>query len=131
MMERKKNDMKWKTANLQTRLYLIAASLLLVGLGSAVLIYLTADNASESVLVSDFLNSKKYIHALRVNGGNMTLLADEFSRWFDGLWHGESLAYTVACITLVTSSGFFFAAYHAQSDSKADPRGDDKRSGSD
>jgi hypothetical protein len=119
----------WKTANLQTRFYLIGTVILLVGLCSAVLIYLTAENASESALVDDFLNSKKYIHALRVNGGNMTLLADEFSRWFDGLWHGEALSYTVACITIVTSCGFFFVAYHVQSDSKSDFRGDDKRGG--
>jgi hypothetical protein len=123
--------MKWKTANLHTRLCLIAASILLAGLGSAGSIYLTAENASDSVLFNDFLNSKKYIHALRVNGGNMTLLADEFSRWFDGLWHGESLACTVACITIVTSSGFFFAAYHARSDLKSDSRDGDKRDGTD
>jgi hypothetical protein len=121
----------WKTANLQTRLYLTATFILVVGLGSAVLIYLTADNTSDSALVNDFLNSKKYIHALRVNGGNMTLLADEFFRWFDELWHGESLAYTVACITIVISCGFFFAAYHVQSDSKSDSRGDDKSGGTD
>jgi hypothetical protein len=123
--------MNWKTATLRTRLYLIATSILVAGLASAVLIYVTADDASDSALVNDFLNSKKYIHALRVNGGNVTVIADEFFRWFDGLWHGESLAYTVACISIAISFGFFFAAYHARSDSKADSRDDDKRGGTD
>ena len=123
--------MNWKTATLRTRLYLIATSILVAGLASAVLIYVTADDTSDSALVNDFLNSKKYIHALRVNGGNVTVIADEFSRWFDGLWHGEALAYTVACITVVLSLGLFLAAYHVQSDAKADSRDDDERGGTD
>ena len=45
--------MKWKITNLQTSLYLITAIILLVGLGSAILIYLTAENDSDSGLVYD------------------------------------------------------------------------------
>jgi hypothetical protein len=51
--------MSWKTINLRTRLYLITAIILLVGLGSTTLIYLTAENASDSVLVRQFETSKK------------------------------------------------------------------------
>jgi hypothetical protein len=112
--------MKWKAANLQTRLYLISAVILLVGLSSSLGIYLTAGNASQSVLGYEIVggnaylitpeNSKKYVHDLKLMGGNAAVFADEFNRWFIGLWHGESLAVTVACITIFISLGFFFAA---------------------
>ena len=32
-------------------------------------------------------NSKKYVHDLKLIGGNAAVFADEFSRWFIGLWH--------------------------------------------
>ena len=110
--------MKWKITNLQTRLYLIAAVILLVGLGSAVLIYLTAQNDSDNVL--DFENSKLYLHDLELYGGKANVLADELRNWFVRLWHGTSLAYTVACITIVISFGIFFVARHSPTDSKSD-----------
>ena len=108
--------MKWKITTLQKGLYLIAAIILLLGLSSAFLIYLTADNASDSVFVYDFVHSKKYRHDLEIYGGKASVITDQFCRWLDGLWHGESLAFTVACITIFISFGFFFVAYHLPSD---------------
>ena len=105
--------MKWKTANLQTRLYLISAIILLVGLGSAILIYLTAENDSYGIL--GYEDSKTYIHDLELYGGKANVLASEFMRWFGGLWHGKSLAFTVACITIFISFGFFFVARTSRS----------------
>jgi hypothetical protein len=32
---------------------------------------------------------------------------DELRRGFIGLWHGKSLAFTVACITVLVSFGVF------------------------
>ena len=110
--------MKWKIINKQTRLYLISAVVLLVGLGSATLIYLTAANDSDNAL--DFENSKVYIHDLELYGGKANVLAEELRNSFVGLWHGKSLAYTVACITLVISFGVFFVANHLPPDSKYD-----------
>ncbi len=114
--------MKWNITNPQTRLYLIAAIILLVGLGSAVSIYLTAEDASNNTLVNNYENSKIYRHDLELYGGKANVLADEFSRWFAGLWHGKSLAFTIACITVCISFGFFFVARHSQSGPKADAR---------
>jgi hypothetical protein len=113
--------MKWKTANLQTRLYLISAIILLVGLGSAILIYLTAENDSYSIL--GYEDSKTYIHDLELYGGKANVLASEFMHWFGGLWHGKSLAFTVACITIFISFGFFFVANHLRPYLKSDARG--------
>jgi hypothetical protein len=121
--------MKWKITNLQTCLYLISAIILLVGLSSAILIYLTAENDSDSVL--GYEDSKMYIHDLELYGGKANVLANEFMRWFVGLWHGKSLAFTVACITIFISFGFFFLANHLRSDLKSDARGKNNRIGTD
>jgi len=132
--------MKCKTTNLQTRLYLISAIILLVGLSSSILIYLTAEDYSKSVLGYEIIggnaylitpeDSKKYIHDLTLYGGKAAVLADEFSRWFVGLWHGKSLAFTVACITLFVSLGFFFVARTSPSDLESDAPDENNRAGS-
>lgn len=122
--------MKWKIADRHTCLNLIGAIILLVGLGSAILIYRTAENGSNGVLgytegdgsVYPIRpeDSKKYLRDLELYGGKANVLADEFRRWFIGLWHGESLAFTVACITIFISLGFFYAGRHLPSNSKSD-----------
>jgi len=121
--------MKWKITKQQTHLYLISAIILLIGLGSAIFIYLTAGTDSDSFL--GYEDSKMYIHDLELYGGKANVLASEFMRWFLGLWHGKSLAFTVACITIFISFGFFFVANHLRSDLKSDARGKDNLGGTD
>jgi hypothetical protein len=106
-----------KSRNPRKTFYLIGAAILLIGLISSVLIYLTAENYSERVLGYEMLggsvypitpqDSKKYRHDLEVYGGKANVLADEFISWFDGLWHGKSLAFTLACIAIFMSLVFF------------------------
>jgi hypothetical protein len=103
--------MKLKIEKTQTRLYIITAIILLVGLGSAAMIYLTAENTADSILIHQFEKSKKYRHDLEFIGGKANVLADDFCIWFGGLWHGKSLALISACITILISSGLFFVAY--------------------
>ncbi len=132
--------MKWKTMNLPTRLYLISAIILLVGLSSSVWIYLSAGDDSESVLGYEISggqaylvspeNSKKYVHDLKVMGGSAAVVADQFSRWFIGLWHGKSLAFTVGCIAGFISLGFFFAARIALAHLESVAHDENKRGGS-
>ncbi len=98
---------------MRTRLYIIAALILLAGLGSAALIYLTAGSEPDGVLGYEVIDgiaypikpddSRMYAHDLELYGGKAMVLADEFRRWFIGLWHGKSLAYTVACIAFFSS----------------------------
>ena len=112
--------MHQKTTNLQTRLYLISAIILLVGLSSSIWIYLTAENDLKRVLGYEIVggnaylitpeNSKQYLHDLELYGGKANVLANKFMRWFVGLWHGKSLAFTVACITIFVPLVFFFVA---------------------
>ena len=125
------HTMKWEITNLQTRLYLITAIILLVGLGSALLIYLTAGDASENMAIYEFEHSNKYRHDLELYAGKWNVLADEFTRWFDGLWHGKSLAFTVACITVFISLVIFIVAYHLPADTISVAEGENKRDGTD
>lgn len=105
--------------NLTTFLYLTGAVILLVGLGAAIWIYLTAEKsigdpdyeiAGGYVYSSTPGNTKKYTHDLELYGGKAAVLAEQFSRWFRGLWAGQTLAFTVFCISLLLSCGFFLAA---------------------
>jgi len=76
--------MELKSLNMQARLNLISAIILLVGLGSAILIYLTAENDSGSVLGYEVVggdvypitpeNSKMYEHDLELFGGKAAVL---------------------------------------------------------
>jgi hypothetical protein len=108
------------------RLYLISAVVLLIGLAGSLAVYITADQDPEStpgyeVVGKNFYpnkdeRSKKYIHDLELYGGKAAVLADDFNRCFDGLWHGNALAYTLACLTVIISGGIFLAARHSSDD---------------
>jgi hypothetical protein len=91
-------------------------------LGSAILIYLRAENDLDSALAYEGgsgnvyptrpEDSKRYMHELELYGGKANVIVNEFRTWSVGLWHGKSLAFTVACITIMISSGFSFVARH-------------------
>jgi hypothetical protein len=114
-----------KSRNPRKTFFLIGAAILLIGLSSSVLIYLSAENYSERVLGYEMLggsvypimpvDSKKYRHDLELYGGKANVLADEFISWFNGLWHGKSLAFTLACITIFVSLGFFLVGSYMPS----------------
>lgn len=108
----------------------ITYGLLLLGLGSALAIYLTAAPEVIDPLLGDPLTNKKYLRELRVMGGQGNVLAAEFQDWFAGLWHGQALAGTVAVITVGLILGFRFVATHpgaapvaAAPEEKAPPSG--------
>ncbi|SPQ02101.1 conserved hypothetical protein [Candidatus Sulfobium mesophilum] len=116
-----------KLARHQSRLYLIAVTILLTGLGSAILIYLTAVDNPNDALGYEMAggnvypvtpeDSKMYMHNLELYGGKINVLANELTRWFVGLWHGKSLAFTIAFITIFASFCLFFIASHLSSGS--------------
>ncbi|MGO9613735.1 MAG: hypothetical protein ACLPX5_11970 [Dissulfurispiraceae bacterium] len=102
-----------KNTNPQAGLNTIAVIILLVGLVSAVLIYLSAQEAPEDQGLTD---SKAYLRNMELYGGKANVMMQEFRNWLDGLWHGKKLAFTVACISIVISLGFFFVARHFPDD---------------
>lgn len=92
----------------QTRFRLIIATILVLGLGSAILIYLFAEAAPANPLGYEPAESKMYVHDMLLYGGKANLLGSEFADWFGGLWHGKRLAFTVACITLLVAGAFLY-----------------------
>ena len=110
---------------------------MLVGLGSAVLIYQSAGDDSDNVLGYEIIggsaypirpeDSRTYRRDLELYGGKAAVIADDFSRWFVGLWHGKSLAFTVAVISIFISLGFFFAANRLPSRLKSDVHSENNR----
>jgi uncharacterized membrane protein len=114
-------------ANPRPRYQLVTILMLLAGLGSAVVIYLTAGNSDESTLVNDFEGSKRYVHDLELYGGKANVVADKFAHWFDGLWHGQSLAFTVAFLTVVISVCYFLVASRLATHSAFDAKNENSK----
>jgi hypothetical protein len=130
---------KWTSAYLRICINFISAIILLVGFGTAIFIYQTADSDSTGALGYQILggtvypimpeNSKIYKHDLELYGGKAAVLADEFRRWFIGLWQGKSLAFSIAVITIFISLSGFFTARHLPSRSKSDISAENNRDG--
>ncbi len=107
---------------MQKRLYLFSIITAVMGLSSALLIYVTAGEAtidyegSQIVMVDGeaypipLANTKMYRRELQRFGGKAALIFDDFNRWFAGLWRGKSLAVTVAWITAFISVVLFLLA---------------------
>ena len=77
----------------------------MVGLGSALAIYLTAEPAPGDPLGR--ADSRQYLRTMELYGGKANILAAELLDWFQGLWHGKRLALTVACITVFAAAGYW------------------------
>jgi len=109
------------------RIRLVTGSLLAGGFGSAIIVYLTAGPEARNPLGYEPEDTKSYLRAMEVYGGKANLLASEFRQWFEGLWHGRTLAYTLACLTVLLAGAFWIAATHLATD--ADPAPCDRAGG--
>jgi hypothetical protein len=83
-----------------------AAAVLVVGLISAVWIYLVAAPSTADTLGYDPAQSKQYLRAMELYGGKANVLAAELRAWFDG----TRLAYAVACASVLLAGAFWLAA---------------------
>ena len=122
--------MKWKILDLQTWLNLISAFIMLVGLGSAMLIYRAAENDPKGVLryeeeggsVYPIMpgESKKYLRDMELYGGKANVIADEVRRWVVGYGTGNLLHTSWPALRLLHPMGFFYAASHLPSRQDSD-----------
>ncbi len=103
------HDMTLSSVRLQTRRRLIAMAILLAGFGSALVIFITASPAPTNPLGFDPEESKQYLRELELYGGKANVLMSEFRQWFESLWHGRRLAFTVAFLTSITLLFFWIA----------------------
>lgn len=92
------------------RIRAITGAILAAGLGTALGIYLATGPKAANPLGYEPLDTKKYLHDLELYGGKVNVLATEFMRWWDGLWHGRMLAYTVTWLTIALALAFWFVA---------------------
>ena len=102
--------MKWANRDPQARVRAGTRAILVLGFAAAVVIYLTAQPPPANPLGYDPLDTKRYLHDLEVYGGKANVLAAEFRDWFDSLWHGRRLAFTVAALALIAAFAFKFFA---------------------
>jgi hypothetical protein len=105
-----------------TRIRSLTSLLLAGGLGSAITIYLTAPPRRPNPLGYEPEDTKRYLRDLELYGGKANVLAAEFRRWFDGLWQGRKLAYTVATLTILLAFAFWFLATRTLPETEPEPK---------
>jgi hypothetical protein len=94
----------------QIRLYLASVVILVAGLIGAAVIYVTAPGEDSAELTYGVANDPRYILELQRIGGNAEVVMAELHQWFDGLWQGKPLAYTVAVLCTAAAAVCFLAA---------------------
>jgi hypothetical protein len=102
--------MKWKLIDRQTRLRIISTTIAIAGLSSAILVYFSAGQVPGNPFGYEPEDTKQYLHDMEVYGGKANVLAADFRHWFNGLWHGKSLAFTLAFIAVLLAAGLRIAA---------------------
>lgn len=116
---------------LQARRKFVAAAILLAGFTAASAIYLTATPPPENPLGYRPEDSKQYLREMELYGGKANVLVSEFRQWFEGLWRGRPLAFTVAFISVLLALAFLIAstplprAAHSAETIRHDPNGHD------
>jgi hypothetical protein len=113
------HDMPRKTITKKNRCYRVMAGILLTGLGSALAIYLTAAEIPENPF-AEYEQSKRFSHEVQRVGGKLALVANDLAAWFGELWQGRRLAFTVACMTLMITAGYYFIAGGAVPEDEGD-----------
>ena len=105
---------------MRKKLFAAGALVLVAGLALAGWIYSRADGGPDlsvayQIVVVDGVpqpiapnESKAYRREVQRYGGKMALLFDDIGQWWSGLWHGRSLALTVAFISVIVSFALYF-----------------------
>jgi hypothetical protein len=108
----------------KTRARIVSAVLLAIGFASAVAIYVVNGPASDPTEY-ELENSKKYLRAMETYGGKANLLASDLRHWFSSLWHGRTLAFTVAILTVIVTLIYRLAVMPLPPDDDVEDRGGD------
>ena len=109
-----------RSVTTRRRLYLAGAAILLAGWVGAAAIYTGSSDENSDALGYEFVDgvaypilayeSKSYRHDLERFGGKAAIMADDFNRWFSGLWIGKRLAYTLATLATGAALACFLTA---------------------
>jgi hypothetical protein len=98
----------------EARARIVTCAILVVGFASAITIYFV--NAEPDDASNQLENSKQYLRAMETYGGKANLLASELRHRFDALWHGRTLGFTVAVITVLVALAYLLAAMPSPED---------------
>jgi hypothetical protein len=90
-----------------SRFRLILSAILVIGLGSALLVFVVAELPSGNPL-GEPGESKMYVHDMLLYGGKTNMVLGEFTQWFGSLWHGKRLAFSLAVLTLGLAAAFYY-----------------------
>ena len=91
----------------KARVHRVSRAILAVGFVAAAVIYFV-NGAAPDTSAFELEESKKYLREMEVFGGKANLLASQLRHWFDGLWHGRTLAFTVAVISVLLALAYEF-----------------------
>ncbi len=100
-----------KRSPLQKRLYLAGALVLFASLIAAAIIYAMAPAPDSAVSQYGIADPRYQIELQRI-GGTAEVLMAQLHQWFDGLWQGTALAYTVAVLGALLAGACFFIGYY-------------------
>jgi hypothetical protein len=116
MSENEKHD-----PGMVRRLKRIGIAILILGLLSAITVFIFAseapDNATAYQIIDgvsypvDVNNTKSYNYNMERIGGKTAVFASDLSDWFSSLWHGKKLSYTLAILSIVSTLLCFWLAY--------------------
>jgi hypothetical protein len=110
-----------------SRLRLAALAILILGLFAALMVYILARPGVDGAVSYQIVNGQAFVQdnsremqQLARLGGQFAVMAFQLSQWFDSLWHGQRLAYTLAVLSLVVA----YVCWHISSlmaEDAADP----------
>jgi hypothetical protein len=89
--------------NLPGRRHFLTAAILGSGWATALMVYVMAGRRVEDDDVYEMEHSKRYLRQVEMIGGKAGLLANDLREWLAGLFHGQSLAYTIAVVTALVA----------------------------
>jgi hypothetical protein len=92
------------------RLRALSHAVLVAGLLGAALIYWHAVRTAPELSDYDPENSKQFLRQMELYGGKANVFAYDLREWWKGLWHGRSLAASVAVLTVLLAAALRFAA---------------------
>lgn len=95
---------------LQKRLYFTGAAIFVAALIAAALIYMSVPPPDSAVAMYGMVDPRYQIELQQI-GGNAAVLMAQLHQWFDSLWHGVRLAYTVAVLGAALAGACFFVGY--------------------
>jgi hypothetical protein len=99
-------------------LYRAGQIILIVGLVAALIIYAIAPSADLSATPDD----QRYVDQVERIGGKLQLAMIQFQHWFASLWHGSSLAFTLATLSIVAALICFWLSDLLESDETLPPQ---------